>query len=137
MGYRIDFNEINGVIQVVYAGKVTLAERRQAVEDVCTQYGACRPLRILVDVSELEMVMTLDEQKAFGEFLASRSELADARVAVLYGKELCGKEQDGAPSLAQRKSQNPNIIVDLVAFNNGYRLAQFVSLQLAAEWLMK
>lgn len=132
MGYRIDFNETNGVIQVTYAGKVTLAERRQAVEDVCAQYGARRPLRILVDVSELEMVMTLDEQKAFGEFLASRSELADARVAVLYGKE-----QDGAPSLAQRKSQNPNIIVDLVAFNNGYRLAQFVSLQRAAEWLMK
>jgi hypothetical protein len=133
MSYSIDFNETNGVIQVTYAGKVALAERRQAVEDVCTQYGGRRPLRILVDVSELEMVMTLDEQKAFGEFLASRPELADARVAVLYGGELSGK----ASSWDKRESQNPNIIVDLVAFNNGYRLAQFVSLQLAAEWLMK
>jgi hypothetical protein len=136
MSYSIDFNETNGVIQVTYAGKVALAERRQAVEDVCTQYGGRRPLRILVDVSELEMVMTLDEQKAFGEFLASRPELADARVAVLYGGEPNGKAS-GASRWDKRESQNPNIIVDLVAFNNGYRLAQFVSLQLAAEWLMK
>lgn len=132
MSYSIDFNEVNGVIQVAYAGKVTLAERRQAVEEVCAEYGPRRPLRILVDVSELEMVMSLDEQKSFGEFLASRPELIDARVAVLYGKE-----HGLTPSLAQGKSQNPNIIVDLVAFNHGYRLAQFLSLQLAAEWLMK
>lgn len=127
MSYRIDFNESNGVIHVVYAGKVGLAERLLAVKEVCGQFGSRRPLLILVDVSELEMVMTLEEQTLFGEYLASRPELVDARVAVLYGQ---GRK------LPETKVRNPNVIVDLVAFNNGYRLAEFTSLQGAAEWLV-
>lgn len=120
MPYSIDLNDVSGVVRVAYSGDVTLAERQQAVVDVCMNYAHLRPLKILVDVSELRMTMSLDQQKVFGEFLASQTDLADARVAVLHNK-----------------GGNPNIVVDLVAFNNGYRLAQFHSLTAAAQWLVE
>tara|TARA_B110000503_G_scaffold42977_1_gene70332 strand:- start:13473 stop:13799 length:327 start_codon:yes stop_codon:yes gene_type:complete len=91
-----------------YADAVSLDERVRAVEEVCRLYVPSRPLRILVNVRELEMRLSFYDQQTFGDFLASHPELSDARVQVLHNQ-----------------NHNPNIVIEMSAFNGGYTLAQF------------
>jgi len=76
------------------------------------------PLKILVNVCQLKMHLTLDEQISYGEYLAVHSGLRNARVAVFH------------PA-----SHNPNVIIDSTAFSNGYMLAQFIDIKEAINWL--
>ena len=120
MGFSINFDKLNEVVHVVYSGIVSLNKRMQAVQEVCDFYGNFRPLKIIVNVCDLEMHLSFDEQMSFGSYLASHEGLTNARVAVLY--------QEG---------HNPNLVVDTSAFLNGYLLAQFDDMSTAVSWLNK
>ena len=82
-------------------------------------YSHLKPLNILVDVRELEMDLSFEEQQAFGEHLANHPGLTYARVAVLHNIDF-----------------NPNVVIDESAYNNGYVLAQFSSRNDAELWLL-
>ncbi|HEY9036751.1 MAG TPA: hypothetical protein VIM96_08590 [Pseudomonadales bacterium] len=120
MSYQITLDESTMLVQVIYAGPASLTKRMRAVSDVCTQYAHLAPLNILVDVRRLNMELSLDEQKYFGEYLATHPVLANAKVAVLHPP-----------------GHNPNLIIDATAFANGYRLAQFNLQRDAASWLLQ
>ena len=119
-GYSIDFNPALKVVNVSYLGAVSLKDRVCAVNDVCENYARFGPLKILVDVNKLEMELTTEEQVAFGEYLAGHVDLTDARVAVLHKPE-----------------HNPNLVVDITAFNKGYLLAEFNKKENAEAWLLR
>jgi hypothetical protein len=118
MSYVIELNKPQEIVNVIYSGKVSLDMRLQAVDQVCCNYSHLMPLRILVDVRELVMDLSFDEQQAFGKQLANNPALTNARVAVLHKPDF-----------------NPNAIIDDSAFNNGYMLAQFISPDDAELWL--
>jgi len=120
MAYKIDFNEPLEIVNVVYSGNVSLGMRMQAVEQVCSNYGHIQSLKVLVDVRELVMELSFDEQQDFGKYLANNPVLINARVAVLHKPDF-----------------NPNAIIDDSAFNNGYMLAQFSSRADAELWLLR
>ena len=119
MTFSIEFDNSHEIVNVVYNGTVSLEMRKQAVERVCSDYGQYKPLKILVDVRELIMDLSFDEQQAFGEFLANHPGLNHARVAVLHKPDF-----------------NPNVVIDSSAYNNGYLLAQFSSRSDAELWLL-
>jgi hypothetical protein len=120
MPYTLHFDQAKKIVQVFYAGTVSLIERMQAVEDVCGRYTDLNPLKILVDVRALEMHLSFEEQQLFGKFLANHPGLSNARVAVCH-----------------KSGHNPNIIIDTLAFTQGYMLAQFDKKRDAESWLSK
>lgn len=119
MAYIIVLNKPLEIVNVIYSRKASLDMRMQAVEQVCSNHSHPKPLRILVDVRELVMNLSFDEQQASGKQLANNPALTDARVAVLHKPDL-----------------NPNTIIDDSAFTNGYMLAQFSSPNDAELWLL-
>ena len=120
MSYVIELNKPQEIVNVIYSGKVSLDMRLQAVDQVCCNYSHLMPLRILVDVRELVMDLSIEEQQAFGKYLASHPGLTNARVAVLHKSDF-----------------NPNVVIDDSAYNDGYMLAQFSSLTDAELWLSR
>ena len=118
MSYVIHKDVALGIVTVTYTGAVSLHNRMQAVERVCRNYSHLKPLKILVDVRELVMDLSIEEQQAFGKHLAKHPGLTNARVAVLHKSDF-----------------NPNVEIDKIAFSNGYMLAQFSSLNDAEKWL--
>ncbi|PHZ84494.1 hypothetical protein [Paremcibacter congregatus] len=117
MVYMVERQDTD-IISVIFNGAVALAERKEAVNAVCSLCHPKESPRILVDVREITMNMSLDEQQYFGEYLANREELADAKVAVLHN----GKD-------------NPNAIIDACAYGEGYYVAEFNRLPEAVAWL--
>jgi len=113
-------DESLNIVNVTYTGTVSLHNRMQAVERVCRNYSHLQPLRILVDVRELVMDLSIEEQQTFGRHLANHPGLANARVAVLHKADF-----------------NPNVVIDDSAYNDGYMLAQFSSLTDAELWLSR
>jgi len=71
-----------------------------------------------IDVRKLEMNLTIEEQKIWGEHFANHPKLTYARAAVLH-----------------EESHNPNLFVDTYAFNQGYLLAEFSDEKEARNWL--
>jgi len=120
MSYVIHKDESLNIVNVTYTGTVNLHNRMQAVERVCRNYSHLQPLKILVDVRELVMDLSIEEQQAFGKHLANHPGLTNARVAVLHKPDF-----------------NPNVVVDDSAFNDGYMLAQFSSRTDAEFWLSR
>ncbi len=118
MPYTIEYDAQTAVVAVIYRDDVPLNDRLRAVEEVCSAYSCQKPLRILVNVRELDMQLTYEEQKYFGQYLANHADLRNARVAVLH-----------------RAGTNPNWVVDSFAFMNGYLLAQFDKRSEAELWL--
>ena len=102
MSYVIHMDDSLEIVNVTYTGTVSLQKRMQAVERVCRNYGHFQPLKILVDVRELVMDLTIEEQEAFGKHLAGHPGLTNARVAVLHKPDF-----------------NPNVVIDGAAFNDG------------------
>jgi len=120
MSYRINFNESLEIVNVIYSGTVSLEMRKQTVEQVCSNYSHLKPLKILVDVRDLVMDLSFEDQQAFGEYLANHPGLTYARVAVLHKHDF-----------------NPNVVIDDSAYNEGYILAQFSSQTDAELWLIQ
>ena len=120
MSYSINFNKSLEIVSVIYSGTVSLEMRKQAVEQVCSNYSHLKPLKIQVNVRDLVMDLSFEDQQAFGEYLANHPGLTHARVAVLHKHEF-----------------NPNVVIDDSAYNNGYILAQFSSQTDAELWLIQ
>lgn len=118
MAYTINFIEPLEIVQVIYSGLVNLSERMKAVESVCNSYSHITPLKILVNVYDIEIQLSRQEQASFGQYLANHPVLSGARVAVLHSP-----------------TNNPNLLIDVTAFNNGYKLAQFNNNKEAEKWL--
>ena len=116
--YTVNYDEALEIVHVIYSGVVSFDQRVQAVEDVCHTYAHIRPLKILVNVRKLEMDLSIQEQQKLGQFLATHQGLSNARVAVLH-----------------KQSHNPNLFVDISAFNLGYVLAEFINAKEAETWL--
>jgi len=118
MSYEIEFDQSLEIVTVKYIGSVSLGDRLKAVSDVCVSYSHLDPLRLLIDVIGLEMDLSHKEQKYFAGHLATNKSLANAKVAVLHEKD-----------------NNPNIVIDTLAFNEGYQLVQFDVKNEALSWL--
>ena len=118
MSFKIEFDEASKIVTVKYTGSVSLDSRLRAVNDVCSSYSHLNPLRILIDVIDLDMQLSFEEQTYFGKHLAANKDLENAKVAVVHGK-----------------NKNPNLIVDTTAFVNGYQLVQFDIKKEAQSWL--
>lgn len=119
MTYHINLNESLEIVNVIYSGTVSLEMRKQAVEQVCSNHSHIKPLKILVDVRDIVMDLSFEDQQAFGEHLANHPGLTHARVAVLHKPDF-----------------NPNVVIDDSAYNKGYVLAQFSSRTDAESWLL-
>jgi len=120
MSYVIHMDESLNIVNVTYTGTVSLHDRMQAVERVCRNYNHLQPLKILVDVRELVMDLSIEDQQTFGKHLANHPGLTNARVAVLHKPDF-----------------NPNVVIDKSAYKNGYMLAQFSSGTDAELWLTR
>jgi len=107
-------------MNVIYSGTASLNERKEAVNEICTRSADQKDLKILVNVCELTMNLSLQEQHHFGDYLASHPGLSNAKVAVVH-----------------KSDYNPNLLIDTCAFNNGYRLAEFIHIEEAKSWLQE
>jgi hypothetical protein len=66
------------------------------------------------------MDMSPGEQEALGEYLANHHALRKAKVVVLH-----------------EPGFNPNSIIDVISYKNGYQLVEFSSLADATQWLIR
>jgi hypothetical protein len=119
MGYEIKIDSKTNVVLVKYVGQVSLSDRLEAVKSVCELQGTGSKKKLLIDVTEAENIMTDDEQERFGEYLAKKKELKDAKVAVV----------------TTNSSNHPNTIINASAYMNGYTLGCFISREKASSWL--
>ena len=120
MAYKIDFDVSTQIISVAYSGSTDLDTKLRAVEEVTRRFADLGDLKLLIDVREQKMNMLLGEQEAFGEYLANHYDLRKAKVAVLHQPKF-----------------NPNNLIDISAYKNGYQLVQFASLSEATQWLSR
>ena len=120
MAFNIDFDTSTQIISVKYSGATDLDSKLRAVKEVTQTYADKEEIKILIDVREQIMDMSLSEQEAFGEYLANHHDLRKAKVAVLH-----------------EPSFNPNTVIDFISYKNGYQLAEFSSLADATQWLIR
>jgi len=120
MAFKIDFDTSTQIISVIYSGETDLDSKLRAVEEVTQTYAGKEEIKILVDVREQIMDMSLADQEAFGEYLANHHDLGKAKVAVLH-----------------EPSFNPNTVIDVISYKNGYQLVEFSSLAEATRWLIR
>jgi len=120
MAFKIDFDTSTQIISVIFSGATDLDSKLRAVEEVTQTYADKEEIKILVDVREQIMDMSLGEQEAFGEYLANHYDLRKAKVAVLH-----------------EPSFNSNTVIDVISYKNGYQLVEFLSLAEATRWLIR
>ncbi len=120
MAFKIDFDTSTQIISVIFSGATDLGSKLRAVEEVTQAYAEKEEMKILIDVREQIMDMSLGEQEAFGEYLASHRNLRKAKIAVLH-----------------EPSFNPNTVIDVISYKNGYQLVEFLSLAEATRWLIR
>ena len=120
MAFKINFDTTTQIISVIFSGPTDLDSKLRAVEEVTQTYAGREEMKILVDVREQMMDMSLGEQEAFGEYLANHHDLRKAKVAVLH-----------------QPSFNSNCVIDVISYKNGYQLVEFSSLENATRWLVR
>lgn len=118
MAFSIKFDQSSQIVSVIFSGITDLESKLRAVKEVTQAHASQEELKILVDVRKQVMNMSLGEQEAFGEYLANHRDLHNARVAVLH-----------------EPSFNPNTVIDVISFKNGYQLKEFSAPQEARQWL--
>lgn len=111
--------EENSIIKVIFKDSVDFQQRVAAVDQVCQLAQEEELVRLLVDLTDFENLMTLDEQEKFGLYLASQEALMNAKVASVTANT-CSE----------------NVIVEAVAFTNGYQVVNFHSISDAQSWLL-
>ncbi len=119
MTYKIEYKPASNIVTLSYSGKVDLDMRLQTVEEICSTYSDLKPLRVLIDVRDLVMDMLFGEQEAFGEYLANHYDLRYAKAAVVH-----------------KPGFNPNAVINKIAYDNGFQMAEFSSRREAEQWLL-
>ncbi len=117
MTYSIQKDDSN-IITVTYTGSVNLSERKTAVDETCKLITPSVPVKLLIDVRNINNNMSLDEQEYFVEYLVEKKELANAKVAVLHNPQ-----------------SNPNFMIDSFAYIAGYQTVDFDREKDAISWL--
>lgn len=119
MPYKIKKLEELGIIQIVYLGEVSLDQRMAIVTDLALDHIHCDNPKLLIDARSLLSSMSETEQKIWGKFVASREELKNSTVAVIY---------------------NSNIEINQTAMKHaqqsGHIVEQFHTEQDAIKWLL-
>jgi len=118
MTYIIQKNGSN-ITTVIYSGGVDLNERKMAVEEVCESINPDEPVRLLIDVRNISMNMSEDEQEYFGKYLAAKDKLSKAKVAVVHNPQ-----------------NNPNMVINTFAYIEGYQVVGFDKANDATAWLI-
>lgn len=118
MPYFIN-KDSTSVITVSYLGPADLDERKKAVDEICKLVNPGEPVKLLVDVRKLAMNMSKDEQRCFARYLANKKELSAARVALVHVPE-----------------NNPDQLINAVAYSEGYEVVDFDNMNSANEWLI-
>jgi hypothetical protein len=116
--YTVEFNPSLSIIKVTYRGSLDLDTRKHVVDQLGESFAVPNPLKILVDVNQLEMDWPIAEQAEFAQYVANHKRLSSAKVAVLH-----------------KPDHNPNWFIDTCAFNSGCLVAQFTRENQAEEWL--
>ncbi|WP_160154429.1 hypothetical protein [Microbulbifer sp. ALW1] len=119
MSFQIRFLPDTRIVSVVFFGPVDLEQKLASAGQVGEKYGHLHPLRVLVDVRQAEIKLTLEERKQFGRFVAEHTGTSHGRVAVLHSLE-----------------HNPNHTIDQAALAAGLTLAEFLTERAAEEWLL-
>ena len=117
MTYSIQKDDSN-IITVTYTGSVNLSERKTAVDETCKLITPSVPVKLLIDVRNINNNMSLDEQEYFATYLASKKELVNAKVATLHN-----------PLNEQNK------IINAFAYLEGYQVVDFYRIHEAISWL--
>ncbi len=112
------YQEGSGIINVVFTEEVDLQQRKDAVDEVCKLVDNHEPTKLLINLSRYINKMTLEEQEIFGHYLAHAKGLANAKVASVTGF-----------------SQASNVVVEAVAFTQGYQVVNFNNEHEARAWL--
>ncbi|MFD1215114.1 hypothetical protein [Microbulbifer celer] len=118
MGFQIRFDHSARIVRATFFGQVELEDKLNAAQQVAEKYGHLQPLPLLVDVREAEILLTLEERKAFGQFAARLPGLRHARTAVLHAPEI-----------------NANVVINDWARNEGMLLGEFITEHMALSWL--
>lgn len=117
MAYLVQETDPN-TITVTYTGSVDIHERKAAVGETCKLINPSNPVRLLIDVTKIIMKMSVDEQKSFAEYLTSKKELANAKIAVLHDPQ-----------------SNPNLIINALVYTKGFFTVNFENKNEAIAWL--
>ena len=119
MPYSTQQNDSN-ITTVIFTGSVGLSERIMAVDEVCGLVESSVPVRLLIDVRDIIMNMSTDEQIYFGKYIASREQFSEAKVAVVHNP-----------------GTSPNIMISTTAYLEGYHVVEFDDLNEANLWLLR
>lgn len=106
------------IIKVVFTDDVDFKQRREAVDEVCKLVSNDEPIKLLIDLTDFINKMTLEEQEIFGHYLANAKGLMNAKVASVTSY-----------------SQASNVVVEAVAFTQGYQVVNFNNFPDAKAWL--
>ena len=117
MPYSVQ-KENSDIITVCFTGSVELPERKMCVDEVCELVSPSNAVKLLIDVTNITMNMSVEEQAIFGEYLAGKDELNNAKVAVLHNRQ-----------------NNPNLIINAIAYSKGYATVDFDFKADAISWL--
>lgn len=116
--YNISFYQSLEIVIVIYQGQISLDNEISAIDAICQEYHRIQPLRILLDVTEAVLTLSIEEQIQIGTYLSGIQTFKQSRIAVFHS--------DG---------KNPHSLIDTIAFNQGITLAQFLSRNDAIDWL--
>jgi len=117
MPYSIEKDSEN-IVTVTFIDSVDLTERKAAVNDSFNYIDSSHRALLLIDVRDVVVNMSHDEQKEFGTFLAHQPELSNAKVGVLH-----------------KPGHNPNQVINTYAYMEGYHVVGFDELNHARLWL--
>lgn len=117
MAFSIE-REDNDIIKVVFNDEVDYLQRVEAVEALCKLINGNKTVKLLIDLTKQVSKMTLEEQEKFGIYLANAKGLMNAKVASVTAYD-----------------HSTNIVVEAVAFSNGYQIVNFNHVKDAKAWL--
>lgn len=117
MAFSLDKTE-QDIIKVIFSEEVDLQQRKEAVDRVCELVSGKTQVKLLIDLTCFINKMTLEEQALFGHYLANAKALSQAKVASVtaYNKQT-------------------NIVVEAIAFTQGYQVVNFHNEADAKAWL--
>ncbi|MCF2949508.1 hypothetical protein L0668_15415 [Paraglaciecola aquimarina] len=89
MAYKIEFIESSDLVRVEFSGDATLDDRISVIHKICLDFcnATIAKTKILIDVRLITKLMTENEQKIVGTYVASREELKKAKVAIIATPE--------------------------------------------------
>lgn len=119
MAYKLQYQEENNIIEVIYNQEADYSSRLMALEEV-VQYikSKGKKYNLLIDVQKIKKRLTTNQEYEFGVKLASSKELIGAQVAVL-----------------KKPQTDQNKFINTVAINRGYSLKVFTCHDDAFKWL--